>query len=282
MTTDAMRDAGFTVEEQIIARLARAFDIEGVACSATICGDLATRLAKALYAPQLLLISGHNGFDAPVRPKLLDEEQQLNPVSVCASDWQQTFDLVGHQRYAVCVGPVQVDRTGCANISLLGTDWGRPTVQLIGSRGLPDHAANTRDGFLLHVRRHSPRVFVERVDFRASSPYDGPLGRTGVPRVVVSDLGVLVFDPDAGQLVVESLHLGVTFDEIQAATGFALPRRPMYPVTEPPTAEELEWLRHRLDPLGMLRMEKEGLGPELLDELLAAERAHWVVAPAQR
>jgi glutaconate CoA-transferase subunit B len=64
-------------------------------------------------------------------------------------------------------------------------------------------------------------------------------------------LAVLDFGgPDHAMRVV-SLHPGVTLEQVQAATGFPLQVEGTLPVTPAPTAEQLEIIRTRLDPLNL-------------------------------
>ena len=50
-----------------------------------------------------------------------------------------------------------------------------------------------------------------------------------------------------------SLHPGVTLDQVKENTGFEFEVPDQVPETEPPTVEELEVLRGRVDPEGVLR-----------------------------
>ena len=50
-----------------------------------------------------------------------------------------------------------------------------------------------------------------------------------------------------------SVHQGVTTSDIQTQTGFALNVPASIPVTDPPTSEELQALRTRVDRAGFLR-----------------------------
>ena len=59
------------------------------------------------------------------------------------------------------MGASQLDRYGNQNISCIG-DWARPKSQLLGVRGAPGNTINHPTSYW--VPRHSPRVFVERVD----------------------------------------------------------------------------------------------------------------------
>jgi glutaconate CoA-transferase subunit B len=128
-----------------------------------------------------------------------------------------------------------------------------------------------------HVRRHTPRALVERVDFRCGlgfGPERDELGLTqGVPRMLVTNLGVFDFDRTGAGMRVRSLHPGVSFDDVQQATGFTLlPPEGAIPTTRPPTDEELHWIRERLDPLGVRRLDSPTPRPGLLAELAERER----------
>ena len=60
--------------------------------------------------------------------------------------------------------------------------------------------------------RHSPRAFVERLDFTTS------LGDN--LRVVITDLGIL--EPRDGELTLVAIHPGVDVEDVRAATGWEL------------------------------------------------------------
>ncbi len=68
-------------------------------------------------------------------------------------------------------------------------------------------------------------------------------------RVIVTDLCVMDFGGPDHAVRVRSLHPGVSLEQVQAATGFALANTAgeVLPETEPPTPEELRLIA-RLDP----------------------------------
>lgn len=86
------------------------------------------------------------------------------------------------------------------------------------------------------VLRHSLRGFVDHLDFRTSVP---GRGRTAV----ITDLGVLEADPGDGELMLVSVHPGVTVDDVRAATGWDLRVASGVGVTPAPTPAELHALR---------------------------------------
>ncbi|MFZ3079284.1 MAG: hypothetical protein WA109_06325, partial [Bellilinea sp.] len=72
------------------------------------------------------------------------------------------------------------------------------------------------------------------------------------PYKVISTLGVMGFEPLSKRMQVESLHPGVTREDIAAATGFEMLFAAHPEVTPEPTDEQLEILRTQVDPQGMI------------------------------
>jgi glutaconate CoA-transferase subunit B len=63
------------------------------------------------------------------------------------------------------------------------------------------------------------------------------------PRAVISDLGILVPDPATKELILQSVHAGMTVEQVVAATGWPLKVSPQMQTTPPPTETELSVLR---------------------------------------
>jgi glutaconate CoA-transferase subunit B len=96
----------------------------------------------------------------------------------------------------------------------------------------------------------SQRTFVERVDFITSFGFgDGGdhrerLGiRTLGPAMVVTDLCIMRPDPATRELVVVSLHEGVTREQVEKNTGWPVRFADGDAQTAPPTKTELATLR---------------------------------------
>jgi acyl CoA:acetate/3-ketoacid CoA transferase beta subunit len=73
--------------------------------------------------------------------------------------------------------------------------------------------------------------------------------RGGGPAAVITTLGVLRFDPATGEMVLASVHPGVSVEQVLAATGWPLRLAPQVTQTPEPTAAALAILR-RFDPQG--------------------------------
>jgi glutaconate CoA-transferase subunit B len=63
------------------------------------------------------------------------------------------------------------------------------------------------------------------------------------PTAVISDLGILTPDPLTKELVLTSVHPGITVQSVIEATGWALKVAPAVRTTPPPTENELSVLR---------------------------------------
>lgn len=272
-----MTDAGYTLEELLIARMAKEYRGGLMGVGATILADLSARLAKALYVPDLFLTTiSRAAADPRLHAKSFSDEWVLNDSATMALGWEEMFRLIAHQKLQIWIGSVQIDRFGGSNISVIG-DWSRPRAQLIGARGIPDDLWGC-ERLNYHIRNHTPKSFVEKVDFVCGfgkAPDLGPQSMThAAPGVVVSDLGVFDFEGPDGAMRVVSLHPGVDFARVQEMTAFELPDPGAdVPVTVAPTTEELHVIRTIIDPSGMRRLESREASPALFDELWTRELA---------
>lgn len=211
---------------------------------------LGARLAKATFAPDLLLTDGEACVVAGT-PGLAAGPDEL--IVESHLPFRRVFDVVWSGRRRLIMMASQVDRTGNQNISAIGP-WKRPKVQLIGVRGAPGNTVNHPTSYW--VPNHSPRTFVDQVDVVAgvgtrraaeAGPAATRFHRLGV---VVSDLAVVDFDTPEGVMRLRSVHPGVTVDEVVAATGCPLVVGESVPETRVPSATELELL-DTLDPEGL-------------------------------
>jgi len=132
---------------------------------------------------------------------------------------------------------VQIDAQGRINLSVIG-DFNHPKVRLPGGAGSAALMPSARRTILWRTR-HDPRVFVPKLDFVTA--------QGNVDRVVTS---LCVFRRREGRLVVESIHPGVTPDQLIAATGFPIEVDETTLETPAPTAAELEALA-AVDPEGV-------------------------------
>ena len=202
--------------------------------------SLGARLARGTFEPDLLLSDGEATYVAG--PWALGA-----PAPATTEAWipyRAIFDLVWSGRRHVMMGASQIDRFGNQNISCIGP-FDKPVTQLLGVRGAPGNTVNHPTSYW--VPKHSPRVFVEKVDMVSGVGTDKDGGRFHDLRRVVTDLAVLDLGGPGRTMRLVSTHPGVSPDDVQAATGFPLHIEDVVE-TRLPTDEELHMIREVLDP----------------------------------
>src|SRR5580692_10441830 len=129
----------------------------------------AANLARATHAPGLVLIyeSGTIGTKPDRLPWsvgdgiLAETADAVVSVPEMFNYWLQPGRIdVGF------LGAAQIDRYANINTTVIGADYRHPAVRLPGAGGAPEIAASCRE--VVVVLRHTPRTFVEKVDFVTS------------------------------------------------------------------------------------------------------------------
>lgn len=263
----------YTVEEMLAVRLSHTFRDGEVGFTGLATGKAAAayitniplaamRLAQLTHAPNLTIL--FNGWC--VNPDLsaltrMPESEYDNalldlPCEAHMTSWPGPWSHHrGEISFAFCSG-AQIDREGNVNSIRIGAA-DRPKVALVGPIFVPEHMAEFGREYVM-VPHHEARTFVERVDCVCGVGYPG--GRDGRKRLGLSGGGpckictpkcIFAFD-EAGKIFVESIHPGVGVEELQQATGFDLGDLSGVPVTPAPEDWELELLRTKVDPSGLL------------------------------
>lgn len=251
------RGVPYTIDELLIAAMARELTGEVLVSSVTSLGALAAHLAKQTHAPDLaVLATPESGMEVVPTPTLtlgqfLTDAQRGLPLTM-----GDIFDAIFLDRFRIWINPAQIDQFGNVNITAIG-DWEKPKVALVGSRGIPEDTSHL-SAILYYVTDHSLRTVVGRVSFRSGAGYgperDKHLGTRGAPTRLVTNLGVFGFDGSEHAMRAQSLHPGVTPDIVRERTGFAIEVPEDVGVTPEPTAPELEIIRSA-DPLGVRKLE---------------------------
>jgi glutaconate CoA-transferase subunit B len=228
----------YTADEMMAVEAARRL-ADGTVCFVGIgLPSLAANLARRTHAPGCVLVyeSGTIGAKPARLPlsigdgELAETADAVVPVPEMFAYWLQ-----GGRIDVGFLGAAQIDRHGNLNSTVIG-DYAAPRVRLPGGGGAPEIATSVRDVFVM--LRHTPRAFVDRLDFTTS--------RGDNVRVVVTDLGIL--EPRAApggqaELTLVRVHPGIEVDRVREATGWELAVADDLRETEPPTAEELTALR---------------------------------------
>lgn len=259
-----MSDA--TLAELMIVAASEAWRDNGelLASGITTIPRLGASLAKLTHSPELLMTDSEAYLvsePAPLGPRAADYVPKFEGYM----SFDRVFECVwGGKRHAM-IGPTQIDRWGQTNLSAVGPDYAKPKSAVLGVRGLPGNSINHINSFF--VPNHGPRVFVAgEVDMVSGVGYKPERWAPGMKRdyadirIVVTDLCVMDFGgPDHAARVV-SLHPGVSFEQVQAATGFPLLKADKLGETPLPTAEQLDIIR-KLDPHNLRGMVLKGNPP---------------------
>jgi acyl CoA:acetate/3-ketoacid CoA transferase beta subunit len=221
---------------------------------------LAAMLAQRTHAPDLTLIyeAGGIGADSPRLPVSVGDERTVHRGFQAAGMHDvMSFGQAGQIDYGF-LGGAQIDRYGNLNSTVIG-DWEQPAVRFPGSGGANDIGSWAWDTIV--TMRQGEQNFVEELDFRTTPGYlDGPGARADAglpedtgPQQVITQLAVYGFDDETCEMTLESLHPGVTVDDVQAASSFDIAIPDEIDESPTPTAEQLDILREELDPRGIIR-----------------------------
>jgi glutaconate CoA-transferase subunit B len=220
--------------------------------------NIACNLARHTVAPDLELVYESGVFGSrPARLPLSIGDPTLvsGATSVCPMPDLFMYYLQGGRIEVAFLGGAQIDRYGNINTTVIG-DYSKPKVRLPGSGGACEIAIHAHKVFV--IMRLSKRAFVEQIDFVTSAGHVAgkpgqrrAMGMPGAgPQLVVTDQAILRFDQDTGEMLLSSVHPGVTVDQVRAQVGWPLKVSPDLKTTEPPTADELRLIREELDPDG--------------------------------
>lgn len=156
---------------------------------------------------------------------------------------RELFDLAGQGRIdAFFLGGGQID--GEANVNLVGIgDYPEMKVRFPGSFGSA-YLYYVVPRVILFREEHTPRVFVDKVDFvSASGVSKANVHRPGGPYALVTGRCVMDFDKQARRFRLKSVHAGESVESIRENTGFDFECPGDVPETPAPGAETLKLLR---------------------------------------
>ena len=215
----------------------------------------AAMLAQKTSSPELYIIFEAGGLapQLPSMPISVGDSRTYHK-ALMATSMSRVFDACqrGMVDYTF-LGGAQIDAYGNLNSTVIG-DFSKPKVRFPGSGGANDFASLCWNTIVMTAQ--NSKRFVEKLDFLTTPGYlTGPGARekaglpvnTG-PYKIITDLAVLRFNDDTKRMEVESLHPGITFEQVQENTGFKLGKAKTIGQTEPPRENELNILREQVDP----------------------------------
>ena len=220
----------------------------------------AVLLARHLHAPGVV-IGGERiynpkpsriavGFGDPV---LLQNAEAMEGFWELFGHWHKGVDFFFYSG-------MQIDPYGNLNLHAIG-DIKAPKLRGPGVANIS--LAQSCRRILLYATDHSPRRFVEKLDFVSVPGHvAGPAAkeqagiRSGGPTVCVTPIALMDFDPHTLRMRLRSVHGQATEADVRARTGFEFSPGPPVQPTPPPSDREVEILRTRVDPEGVLRRAK--------------------------
>ena len=245
--------ADFTASEMMTVAAARML-ANGTVCFVGIgLPSTAANLARLTHAPEVVLIyeSGPIGAKPDVLPLSIgDGDLATTADTVVATPEIFRYWLQGGRIDVGFLGTAQIDRFANLNTTVIG-DYHKPKTRLPGAGGAPEIAAQARETVI--IMNHDKRAFVEKLDFVTTAGFlDGGdarerlgLGGKG-PVAVITNLCILKPDPLSRELIVASLHPGVSREQVRAATGWNVRFADNVGETASPTERELTVLRDLL------------------------------------
>ena len=246
--------SAWTSQEMMTVAASRALSNDDVCFVGIGAPSAACNLARLTRCPDITLIyeSGTLGTAPEVLPLSIGDGE-LADTSLTTVSVPEMFRywLQGGHISIGFLGAAQLDRYGNINSTVIGP-YSDPKVRLPGGGGAPEIAVHCKRVFV--TLRHTPKALVERLDFLTSLGF-GPSGReraelgitTAGPSLVMTDLAVLQPEQGSNELVVTSLHPGVTRAQVVAATGWSIRFSDHVDETPPPDDEELRVLRDLYD-----------------------------------
>ena len=220
----------------------------------------AAMLSQKTVAPNLVIMfeAGGVGPQLPTMPISVGDSRTFYK-GIMATSMAEIMEYcqMGMVDYTF-LGGAQIDKFGNLNSTIIGDNYEKPKVRLPGSGGANDLASLAWNTMVMTP--HDSKRFVEKVDFLTTPGYLSGKGKreeAGLPPgsgpyKVITDLCVLGYDENEKRMQVESIHPGVDKKQIEDNTGFELLWSDDLIDSKPPTKEELELLRNKVDPYGYI------------------------------
>ena len=211
----------------------------------------AANLARLTHAPEAVLIyeSGTIGAKPDALPLSIGDGELAETADTVVSVPEIfSYWLQGGRVDLGFLGAAQIDKFGNLNTTVIGGTYAKPKVRLPGAGGAPEIATCSKE--IAIILKHSKRAFVEKLDFATSSGFSprsnsdgGRQLRGRGPTTVITDLAILRSDPATNELVLTSVHPGVSAEQVRNATGWDLRVAANIAITAAPSEHELAVLR---------------------------------------
>lgn len=222
----------------------------------------AANLARLTHAPDITLI--YESGTIETKPRVLplsigDGELCESALTTVSVPEMFRYWLQGGHIDIGFLGTAQIDRFANLNTTVIANDkpegpvdgaysYANPKVRLPGGGGAPEISTNAKE--VIVTIKHSKRTFLKEVDFITTLGFgrDGQARKNNKligkgPSLVITDLCLLRPEADTNELVVVSLHPGVSKQDVTDATGWPVRFSDNLQTTDVPTAHEIDVLR---------------------------------------
>jgi glutaconate CoA-transferase subunit B len=216
----------------------------------------AAMLAQKAHSPNLVIMFEAGGV-SPLLPEMPISvgDSRTFYKAVMASSMCDIMDTCsrGLVDYTF-LGGAQIDMYGNLNSTIIGEDYRKPKVRFPGSGGANDFASFCWRTMVMTLQ--DERRFVQKVDFVTTPGWltgEDSRAKSGLPAgtgpyKIITNMGIMDFEPRSKRMRVISINPGYSFKDVQDKCGFELLKAPNIAQTKPPTEEELCILREEVDP----------------------------------
>lgn len=248
--------SNYTLREMMAVAAAREIKDGDIVFCGTGISMLAAMAAKYISAPNSTIFFETGAIDSKLEevPLAVGDPRVMYYTAVngsLADSFATMQNKFTGRRVVGIMGAAQIDPYGTLNSTVIG-DYAAPKVRFSGSGGACDVASFVQRTIIF--MQHEKRKFVDTLDYLTSPGWmGGPEGRKkeglppGGPESVITNLGIMRFDPTSRRMYLDSTYPGVTPEQILDHMGFSVDIENAR-AAKPPTNEELEILRKRCDP----------------------------------
>ena len=236
-------------------------------------------LAKITHAPNSTLLAYAAVDFKPFQLSFIRAESSATRGAACI--WTMLEDLnsvhLKGRGDVEAISSIQADGYGNINLSAVG-EYDSPKLRGPGGAGAPEVIKMHRK-MIGYFPNHSKMTFVPKVDVITGTRYvigaeeRIKAGYRPGPIRYITNLAVISKEEKNKPFKIDSLHSGVSAEQVVENTGFELEVPKDIPETEKPTKEQVRLLREEVDPYGTMAFDfkpgKERLG--YLNEILQKE-----------
>ena len=225
----------YTLQELLVAAAAREIKDREVVFVGVGIPCMGAVVAKLTHAPDVILTveAGCIG-PTPYRLMLGIGDNACGENAICVTSlWRAFSDQQRGYFDLGMLGGAQVDKYGNLNSTAIFGDgnYYSPRTRLPGSGGANDIAISANRTLIM--MNQQKRRFLEKVDFNTSPGYlDGPGARkrhgnpAKGPAVIISNMAIFRFDEETKEAYLDSVHPGVTADDIRKESSWGLEKSP--------------------------------------------------------